>query len=316
MAERARRQGRTPGPGARRARRRRVRVAVVIKRSAWDLAKDEPEDRLHALLERGDPTVANVMAGHAEHAETVAEVKRALESSGALVTRVGRWKDGLDADDFDLVVTVGGDGTLLHAAQNVGATPVLAVNSSPSTSVGFFCGARKGRVLAALEQAVAGKLKRAYLTRMRVIVNGELVSSRVLNDALFCHRSPAATSRYILELGDIHEEQKSSGFWVGPAAGSTAGQRSAGGDVLPLTSRSLQLIVREPYRPKGVPYRLSTVRVSPGDRLRVRSKSRQMRMYLDGPDNIVQIGLGDVVEFTHSPEPLCLLGISSRRKWR
>ena len=78
---------------------------------------------------------------------------------------------------------------------------------------------------------------------MRVELNGESLHDRVLNEALFCHASPAATSRYILRVAradgaepDVlaDEEQKSSGLWVGPAAGSTAAQRSAGGSVLPL----------------------------------------------------------------------------------
>ena len=86
-------------------------------------------------------------------------------------------------------------------------------------------------------------MKAVHLSRMSVIRNGAPVSTRVLNDALFCHRSPAATTRYILKLGKLVEEQKSSGFWIGPAAGSTAAQRSAGGKILPLASTDLQLVV-------------------------------------------------------------------------
>jgi NAD+ kinase len=75
------------------------------------------------------------------------------------------------------------------------------------------------------------------------------------------------------------------------------------------------MVVREPYTPRGEPYGLRVVVVKADELLRVRSKSRQMRMYLDGPDNMVAVDLGDVIEFTQSPEPLCLLGISARRKW-
>jgi hypothetical protein len=81
---------------------------------------------------------------------------------------------------------------------------------------------------------------------MCVTTNGRPVARRILNDALFCHASPAATSRYIVELGGVVEEHKSSGFWIGPAAGSTAAQRSAGGKIMPLTAQELQLVV-SPY---------------------------------------------------------------------
>jgi NAD+ kinase len=292
-----------------------ARVAMVVKRSKLDRYMDHPASRLPQLLADGDPTVKHIQDAHDEHTATVAEVTGALEEAGVEVTRYRLKRTRDELEGYDLVVTVGGDGTLLHASHCVGATPVLAVNSAPSYSVGFFCGARKGGVNKALRAALRGTAKSAMLTRMQVSLNGDVVSSRVLNDALYCHRSPAATSRYIVELGDVVEEQKSSGFWLGPSAGSTAAQRSAGGQVLPLSSKNLQLVVREPYTPHGEPYKLSHSLVKPGQRLLVRAKSREMRMYLDGPNHVVKMTLGDVAEFCEAPHPLHLLGIGVRRKW-
>ena len=160
-----------------------------------------------------------------------------------------------------------------------------------------------------------GTLRRTVLTRMQVTLNGRVVAARVLNDALFCHASPAATSRYIVSLGDVEEPQKSSGFWIGPAAGSTAAQRSAGGRVLPLTSKQLQLVVREPYTPHGESYELKHAMIPPGERLVVRSKMHDAKMFFDGPDDSIDLGYGDVMEFTQAAQPLTVLGISSRRKW-
>ncbi len=293
-----------------------ARVALVIKRTAYDLAKEQPDDRLHALLAKGDPTVAKVMMAHEEHVATVTAVREALEVLGADVTRIRKRTEDLPDDAFDLLVTVGGDGTLLRASHGVGAIPVLAINSAPTFSVGFFCATRKnGSIEATLQAALRGKLPRSVLTRMQVAQNGDVVHRRVLNDALYCHLSPAATSRYIMEYGDVVEEHKSSGFWIGPAAGSTAAQRSAGGKVLPLHSASLQCVVRELYSPGGETHALGKFVVTDGTKLLVRSKSQRMRMYLDGPDAVVKLGLGDVVTFTQSPEPLTLFGVSSKRKW-
>lgn len=293
------------------------RVALVVKKTAYDFVRDQPEDRFHSLLKKGDPTVANVMMAHQEHIDTVAEVKAALaEINNVEVTRIRRRNEELEDGDYDLVVTVGGDGTLLNASHGVGKTPIIAINSAPSFSVGFFCAERKeDDLVKTLRGALNGKLARATLTRMQVAVNGEVKHLRVLNDALFCHLSPAATSRYIMEYDDLIEEQKSSGFWIGPAAGSTAAQRSAGGKVLPLASKQLQCVVRELYEPRGITHRLSIFTVKLGATLLVRSKSRRMRLYLDGPDAMVKVGLGDEVTFTQSPEPLSLFGVSARRKW-
>jgi len=213
------------------------------------------------------------------------------------------------------VVTVGGDGTLLSASHSVVDVPILGINSAPSYSVGFFCGAKSGEAASALRKALRGTLKRTILTRMKVSLNGKIVAARVLNDALVCHASPAATSRYVIRLDDIEEEQKSSGFWIGPAAGSTAAQRSAGGRVLPLTSKKLQLVVREPYTPHGERYRLRHALIAPRHPLIVRSKIHDGKIFFDGPDNMVNLGFGDIVEFTQADQELTLLGISSKRSW-
>jgi NAD+ kinase len=294
---------------------RPARVALVVKRSAWAAYMEEPESHVHELIARRDPAVAHLRSSHDEHLASVTEVRQALEGMGLEVTRIPHGRRPFDASPFDLVVTVGGDGTVLHASHSVGTTPVLAINSCPSRSVGFFCGARSGEAERVVGAALRGKLKRALLSRMQVSVNGKLVAGRVLNDALFCHACPAHTSRYLVEFDGQTEEQKSSGFWIGPAAGSTAAQRAAGGRVLSLSSRLLQLVVREPYTPQGDSYTLARVLIRPGQQLRVRSKSREARLFLDGHEDMVPIGLGDVLDFSLSPEPLQLLGISAHRKW-
>jgi NAD+ kinase len=291
-------------------------VALVVKRSAYRIYVQEAHDeRLAALVEQGDPAAAPLRAAHEQHERSTREVESALGELGVSIAVSCHAGDAFDATDLDMVVTVGGDGTLLSASHHVGAVPILAINSAPDHSVGFYCGARAGEVLPTLRAALRGGLRRAVLTRMAVSVNGAVVAGRVLNDALFCHASPAATSRYLVCLGDVEEQQKSSGFWVGPAAGSTAAQRSAGGRVLPLSSKQLQLVVREPYTPHGESYRLRHALIRAGCPLEVRSKMHDGRIFLDGPNKVVEVRFGDAVTFAQAHEPLTVLGISSRRKW-
>ena len=196
-------------------------------------------------------------------------------------------------------------------------------------SVGFFCAAKKGRAKSALAAALAGDLRSVELTRMRVELDGVVLHDRVLNEALFCHASPAATSRYILRLVQPRtrnsgkareidvEEQKSSGLWVGPAAGSTAAQRSAGGKVLPLTSGKLQYVVREPYRLEGGHMlRLAQGLFDEDQALEIKSKMRQARVFLDGDHIMHEVTIGNVVTMRRSAEPLTVLGLSPSRNGR
>jgi NAD+ kinase len=191
--------------------------------------------------------------------------------------------------------------------------PVLGVNSSPSTSVGYFCSLSKDRCGAALRAALRGRVRAIDLTRMQVRVGSRLVFKRVLNDALFCHASPAATSRYIVQLDGAVEVHKSSGFWVGPAAGSTAAQRSAGGRVLALGSDALQLVVREPFTFTGR-LRFARTLVPAGHEIVVVSKMTEGRLFIDGPQLVHEVRLGERISFARSDEPLRVLGISARHR--
>jgi len=295
---------------------KRPRVGLVVKKSAYRIYLEEkPDDKLRRLVAEGDPTVAPMRAAHEAHERTVREVEQALAAIEAQVAFVRSAGERFDARGLDMVITVGGDGTLLSASHSVDDVPILGVNSAPLHSVGFFCGAKSGEVSKTLAAALRGTLRRTVLTRMKVSVNGAVVAGRVLNDALFCHVSPAATSRYIIRLGETEEQQKSSGFWIGPAAGSTAAQRSAGGRVLPLTSQKLQLVVREPYMPRSESYALRHALIPPGQTLYVRSKMHDAKIFFDGPENCIDLGYGDALEFAQAERPLTVLGISSRRKW-
>jgi NAD+ kinase len=289
---------------------------VVVKRTAYRLFVEEAQDeRIARLLRKNDPTVRKMRFAHDEHQGTIEEVDRVLARLSAKVVWVRRAHAPFYPKHADLVVTVGGDGTLLAASHRVGATPILGVNSAPGHSVGFFCGAKKGRVAIAVAKALDGRMKAVKLARMAVHLNGKAVSTRVLNDALFCHPSPAATTRYILRLGKVVEEQKSSGFWIGPAAGSTAAQRSGGGKILPLSSLDLQLVVREPYTPEGEKLKLTRTLVADRQELLVHSKIREGRLFIDGPHEVVDVGMGDRLVFRRSSEPLFVLGLHGRRKW-
>lgn len=296
-------------------------VLVVYKKSALAVhVRERRNARVARLLASGDPSVERMPAADREHQETMDEVRDALAHLGARarfvpVTRaLDLEKLGGLAADARLVVTVGGDGTLLTASHAIGpGRPVVAVNSAPQFSVGYFCGITKGEALEGLAAALDGKLPVSVLARMQVEREGKLLHARVLNDALFCAESPAETSRYILVVGDVAEDQKSSGIWVGPAAGSTAAQRSAGGRVLAPTSRHLQFIVREPYVREGDRYQLRKGLVAEGESIVVVSKMMEGRLYLDGPHSVARVQMGERIVMRLSDEPLSILGFRHGR---
>ena len=295
----------------------RPHVIVVGKRTSYQrFVEDEQDPRARSLVKKRDPSVAMWLDSHRDHLRTMEEVERVLDREGAKALFLQRAHTAFDTSDAALVIAVGGDGTLLAASHNIGNVPILGVNSAPSHSVGFFCAAQRSDFESHLRRALEGKLKSLRLTRMTVSLNGRMRNKRVLNEALYCHSSPAATSRYILHVGKRKEEHRSSGIWIGPAAGSTAAQRSAGGRILPLSSQDLQLVVREPYSPYGK-FKLLKLIVGGKSEVVLHSKMDDAALYLDGPHRTVSVRLGDVVSFGVSDEPLQVLGLRGRkpRSW-
>ena len=293
---------------------RSPRIAIVVKRTTYRKFVVEEHDPLIAkLVRRRDPTVSRLKQSHDTHEATMREVEDAIAKIGAEV--VHRGGPRFRIPKADLVVSVGGDGTLLATSHQIGdGVPLLGINSAPETSVGFFCGAQKGNIGEMLSRALSGRLRAIELTRMRVDLNGKCIHARVLHDALVCHASPAATSRYILRVEHGEEDQRSSGMWIGPAAGSTAAQRSAGGRVLPLSSEKIQYVVREPYTPAGGHFRFAKGLVEPGDALVLHSKMREAKIFLDGHRIVHSMTIGDVLTMRRSADSLTVLGIAGKRR--
>jgi len=293
----------------RRSRTRRPRVLIIYKKSAYRVyVQERRHPRVTALIDAGDEAASRLSRAHASHEKTLEEARQALRAFGAHVELRHRSLHAPEAA-FDLVVTVGGDGTLLRVSQLVGPEcPVVAINSAPEDSVGYFSAGSRDDVAEVLADALAGRLRATSLTRMRIELEGEVLSTRVLNDVLFCHASPAATSRYAIRVHGEQEEHKSSGVWIATAAGSTAAIRSAGARPLPIASQQLLFRVREPYPHGAAPLRLLHGTLGPRERLTITSQVRSGRLFIDGPRDVHVVEIGARLTVSRSPEPLTLLG--------
>ncbi|KAL2331287.1 hypothetical protein Fmac_018868 [Flemingia macrophylla] len=174
-------------------------------------------------------------------------------------------------NDVDLVVTVGGDGTLLQASHLMDdKIPVLGVNSDPTRideveqfsdvfdatrSTGHLCAATVENFEQVLDGILEGQIVPSELTRIMISVNALHLSTYALNDVLIAHPCPASVSRFSFRIKEGDQlcspliNCRSSGLRVSTAAGSTAAMHSAGGFPMPILSQDLQYMVREPISP-------------------------------------------------------------------
>ena len=293
------------------------RILVVHRRSAYtDIVSDNRHPEIKQLIRAENPLVRGLTAAHQSHTESMRLVKKALKDRHITY----EWRhhiNDINTDDFDLVVTVGGDGTVLHASHAIADTPVLAVNSAPGTSVGFFTCTDAAAFGEMLDRVFDGDIRPVRLTRMEVRVNGETVTHRALNDVLFCHDCPASTTRYEIAVDSIVEDQMSSGVWISTAAGSTAAIKAAGGKAMSLRSRRLQFLVREPCPTGGAAGQTLPQAVKgfilDGQTVEIASKTERARLYVDGPHVVFEVKFGDRLGFTNGGRPLRLFTAEKNR---
>lgn len=218
-----------------------------------------------------------------------------------------------DIKGYDLVITVGGDGTLLYASHYVDSkTPILAINSAPDHSEGFFCGCNGDNFIEIAEDLIVHKYgTQTEVTRMKITINSNKVNTvynRVLNDVLYCHANPALTTRYsIAPKNEIEENQMSSGIWFSTAVGSTAAIRSAGGFTMPHDNSNIQYIVREPYQPRGSRYQNIHGFLRPDEYIKVIGHVNNGWVNIDGAHIKFPVRENDTLTVQKSDEPLTLI---------
>lgn len=298
------------------------RVLVVYKKSAYQLYVLERRDpRLSRLLRRRHPDAREIRQAHAIHQATLRTVTETLARLGLAYDVVYRAHLRTTAR-YDLVISVGGDGTLLQASHLVADLPILGVNSDPRRSEAVFCAATRANFPMLLRQALAGHLPVRRLSRLQATLNGRPLWPLVLNDVLIAHRDPATMSRYRLAVGahrapptvsapgGAGEEQKSSGVWVATAAGSSSAILAAGGRRLPWTARRFQYRPRELYEGRLSRSRLTGGVVPAGRTVSVTWLMREGAVFIDGPHVRYPLRFGDrIVIGLSTPHPLRVLGL-------
>ncbi len=285
------------------------RLLVVYKKSQLELFQEHDPEGARSLAEREPGHHARFLLAHDENRASIDAVAHAIEERG-LVADCRYRADRNATCQFDLVVSVGGDGTLLDVSHAVLESPLLGVNSA-RTSVGHFCATDALGFGAVLDRFLLGALGETPMTRLEVSVNGVPQLTPVLNEVLFAHVCPAAVSRYGITIGEDTEDQKSSGLWIATGAGSTAAIRSAGGVLMHPADPRIQFLVREPYRWGEVPLVYDKGIVEPP--IFLECKTRTAAIYLDGHREQVDLGIGDRVRVERHPNPLRLLGFRHLR---
>ena len=289
---------------------RRRRVLIVYKKDAYRQYLQEQQDpHLLKLLQRGHSDALDMQRAHTVHEEAMEAVVHALRQLPVEFELA--YRADLEATGrYDLVVSVGGDGTFLQAARSVEHTPILGVNSDPQRSEAVFCAATPKTFLSLCRRALEGRLPELKLYRLVATLNGKRLPYRAINDILMVHDDPATMSRYRLRVGTREESQKTSGLWVSTAAGSSSAVWAAGGRRLPWGAKKFQYRPRELYQGRLSHNRLKGGVLRVDQVVRVAWLMRKGSAFVDGPHVKIPLQFADQLTIRLSlSDPLRVLGL-------
>lgn len=283
-----------------------MRALLVYKKSQFQLYSiDRKSPELKSLALQNDPMVEAMRLSHDVHLAAIDRCAKSLRDAGYKVQRTYRARLG-DLKDFDLIVTVGGDGTLLDVSHHIDhPIDLLGVNSDPLRSVGMLTACDVDSLDQRLQQIATHDIKPIEVTRIRLRINGQRWPQLALNDVLVSHRIPAATSRYELSIGQHHERHTCSGLWIASAVGSTGAIRGCGGEIRPLVDPLLQFRVRE-ANPARDGMLLKSGLLKRRQTLHLRSLMRDGKIYIDGPHLRIPFPLGSRLDLEPVPNSLRL----------
>ena len=213
--------------------------------------------------------------------------------------------------DTDLVVVLGGDGTLLSAARHVQgvAIPILAVNMG---RMGFITEVGLDQLYTMLESVLSGN----YLTETRLALKGtvfrgekEMNTCKVLNDVVI---NKGALAR-IIDMctyvnGEFLNVFRADGLIVSTPTGSTAYNMAAGGPILHPGNESIVLTPICPFMLTNRPIILPAGSII---EIEIGPDATDVILTYDG-----QVGFdlnpGDIVRVERSETGVCLIKSSSR----
>jgi NAD+ kinase len=194
---------------------------------------------------------------------------------------------GFDPHDIDLLITLGGDGTLLRGARMVAASkvPVLGINFG---YLGFLTSIAPQDLQPALERVLAGD----FWLDVRFTLDAEVQGANgrqgevynALNDAVLHKGGLARVIRLAVSIGPNREKVGSytaDGIILATPTGSTAYSLSAGG---PIVVPTVECILATPICPHTLVIRPLVLPAAAEIHVEVLTENVELILTVDGQD--------------------------------
>lgn len=278
-------------------------VLLSTKQTAYEYLKNEHENPADVIPKE---ELEAIKKGHDVHYTALNHVRKILESLGIPYQRVYQPYAAFDEfNDRDLIIAVGGDGTILNTAHfMLGETPLLTVKSEPK-SIGGLCVINYTEFEEAVRNILAGKFKTEKWARIEGKIGNR--TDFALNEILIGPKYRSGAARYEINFNGKKEAQLSSGIIISTGSGSSAWYRHIAGNegAFPRDADELKFIATEYNTENG--YKLANGIFKPGDILKIKSlMSINGAVSFDGDSNkrMYKFLTGNEIEISIAKKPL------------
>jgi NAD+ kinase len=239
--------------------------------------------------------------------------RRGLEVclDGPTLAALGRKEPAFTpATQCDLVVALGGDGTLLAVARALRpGVPILGVNLG---NLGFLTEVGRAELYPALVQALSGRYRIEARSLFDVERRGDgrpAERFQVLNDAVITKSAVSRIIELTIEVdGHLITRYRSDGLIISTPTGSTAYNLSAGG---PILNPLLPVAVLTPICPHTLSLRPIVVPASSLIEVTLETQREEVFLTLDGQEG-KELAYRDKVRVTRSEATVHLVKVSER----
>lgn len=217
-----------------------------------------------------------------------------------------RLEDRELAERAELVVVLGGDGTLIHAARLLQGreVPLLGANLG---SLGFMTEIPVEELFTTLDDVLAGRFERDSRMKLscRLERGGEIVvEDEILNDVVINKGALARIADHETTIDGVPvTSYKSDGVIVSTPTGSTAYSLSAGG---PIVHPCMDAAILSPICSHALTQRSIVVPADRVIRITLRGETSDTYLTLDGQAGH-SLQAGDSIEVTRSPHRVQLV---------
>ncbi|MEE2775301.1 MAG: NAD(+)/NADH kinase [Acidobacteriota bacterium] len=265
-------------------------------------------------------SVAIVTKGGSREAARVAQeltewlLRRGIELAVDARSHESQGRDDISVYDseasYDLVVVLGGDGTLMSVARALRhKVPILGVNLG---TLGFLTEINRGELYPCLVETLAGRFETVSRSLLDVYLSrpdGAALRYRALNDVVVTKSALARIIDLRVEVDQrLVARYRSDGLILSTPTGSTAYNLSAGG---PIVYPSLPVIVVTPICPHTLTHRPLVVPETSRIEVKLETPDQEVYLTVDGQEGTT-LERGDSVSVQSSASHAELVHISGR----